>query len=111
MKKKTEKKEKVIEEEMCISKVKERANAFEKMMRSERIGSEKSVEKKKRKGTSSIANGPEKPESKVMKKWIIRGGNEAVKNVGDRETEKEKDNGREKVNVNLVKNIQKRFET
>ena len=30
---------------MCISKVKERANAFEKMMRSERIGSEKSVEK------------------------------------------------------------------
>ena len=111
MKKKTEKKEKVIEEEMCISKVKERANAFEKIMRSERIGSEKSVEKKKRKRTSSIANGPEKPESKVMKKWIIRGGNEAVKNVGDRETEKEKDNGREKVDVSLVKNIQKRFET
>ena len=55
---KSEKKEKGIEEENCISKVKERANYFEKMMRSERIGSEKSVEKKKRKRTSSIANGP-----------------------------------------------------
>lgn len=108
---KSEKKEKGIEEENCISKVKERANYFEKMMRSERIESEKSVEKKKRKRTSSIANGPENPESKAMKKWIIRGGKEAVENVGDRETEKEKDNSREKVNVSLVKNIQKRFET
>ena len=114
------------EKEKETSRVKEKTDVFEKLMRSENGRVEKTIiEKKKRKRVKSVLRDSEKTENKkqkteisVMENWVLRAvdnkekTNRERKVINSRETGQSREQGlvRSEVNIKLVKNVKQKFE-
>ena len=94
--------------------VKEKTDVFERLMRTNKMKVENSSEKKKRKRVKSV----EKIGTSLMDNWVLKGVDTGKKPRVEREvisTKKvekrmEQEKGRSKVDIQLVKNVRKRFE-